>query len=247
MPFIRRHHGAGASARRMAAAIRTTERRAKRRRALRAAPAVTLLGSGTGYAATSAGLGPAGITATAALCAAVLYSVGRIPSTASRNWAKGAAGERRTARILAPLTRFGRYAVLHDRAIPRSRANLDHIVLGPFGILYVDTKTWTSTRSALSVRHGELYYGRYSQTRALSTVQWESDQVARALGHPARTVVAVHGAAVPGGCLTIGAVTVIPASRLRSYIRSLPAHPAWDRAAVARLRRDAERQLPPAT
>ena len=47
-------------------------------------------------------------------------------------WRRGAAGERRTARLLDPLERQG-WAVLHDLAVPGSRANLDHLVIGPGG------------------------------------------------------------------------------------------------------------------
>ena len=39
-------------------------------------------------------------------------------------WRRGAAGERRTARLLAPLERRG-WAVLHDLAIPGTQANVD--------------------------------------------------------------------------------------------------------------------------
>src|SRR5215213_8051328 len=39
-------------------------------------------------------------------------------------WRHGAAGERRTARLLGPLERHG-WVILHDLAVPRSRANLD--------------------------------------------------------------------------------------------------------------------------
>jgi hypothetical protein len=42
-------------------------------------------------------------------------------------WRCGAAGERRTARLLAPLERRD-WAVLHDLAIPGSAANIDHLV-----------------------------------------------------------------------------------------------------------------------
>jgi hypothetical protein len=45
-------------------------------------------------------------------------------------WRRGAAGERRTARLLDPLERHG-WAVLHDLAVPGSRANIDHLVIGP--------------------------------------------------------------------------------------------------------------------
>ena len=47
-------------------------------------------------------------------------------------WRCGAAGERRTARLLGPLERHG-WAILHDLALPGSRANLDHLVIGPGG------------------------------------------------------------------------------------------------------------------
>jgi hypothetical protein len=46
------------------------------------------------------------------------------PSADTRAWRRGAAGERRTARLLAPLQRHG-WAVLHDLAIPGTAANID--------------------------------------------------------------------------------------------------------------------------
>jgi hypothetical protein len=46
------------------------------------------------------------------------------PSPDASAWRRGAAGERRTARLLDPLERHG-WEVLHDLALPGSRANLD--------------------------------------------------------------------------------------------------------------------------
>jgi hypothetical protein len=46
------------------------------------------------------------------------------PSADALAWRRGAAGERRTARLLARLERHG-WAVLHDLAVPGSRANAD--------------------------------------------------------------------------------------------------------------------------
>ena len=54
------------------------------------------------------------------------------PSSDTVAWRRGAVGERRTARLLGPLERQG-WAVLHDLAVPQSRANLDHLVIGPGG------------------------------------------------------------------------------------------------------------------
>jgi hypothetical protein len=46
------------------------------------------------------------------------------PSPEAVAWRRGAAGERRTARLLGPLERHG-WVVLHDLAVPGSRANID--------------------------------------------------------------------------------------------------------------------------
>ena len=62
------------------------------------------------------------------------------PSADTLVWRRGAAGERRTARLLAPLERHG-WAVLHDLAIPGTQANIDHVVIGPVGC-------WSSTASS---------------------------------------------------------------------------------------------------
>jgi Nuclease-related domain len=46
------------------------------------------------------------------------------PTRETRAWRRGAAGERRTARLLGRLERHG-WAVLHDLAVPGSQANID--------------------------------------------------------------------------------------------------------------------------
>lgn len=158
------------------------------------------------------------------------------------SWKAGATGERKTARLLAPLERQG-WRVLHDRAIPGSRANLDHLLVGAAGVVYVDSKHWASDKSRLQLRGGTLWYGRYPQTRALQTVAWEAGVAAVALGVSVRAVVAVHGAAVPGGLLQLGGVTVLPARMLRRYLRGLL--PVMDEDRVRQLAERAATVLPP--
>src|SRR5512132_4412226 len=46
------------------------------------------------------------------------------PTADTLAWRRGANGEQRTARLLAPLERHG-WVVLHDLAVPGSRANVD--------------------------------------------------------------------------------------------------------------------------
>jgi hypothetical protein len=80
------------------------------------------------------------------------------PSPDARVWRRGAAGERRTARLLGPLERQG-WVVLHDLAVPGSRANLDHLVIGPGGVFVIDSKQY---RGRLQLDpSGRLWHGRY--------------------------------------------------------------------------------------
>ncbi len=60
-------------------------------------------------------------------------------SQATKAWATGAAGEERVAEVLAGVPGID---VLHDRRVPGSRANIDHIVIGPSGVFVVDAKKY---------------------------------------------------------------------------------------------------------
>lgn len=55
------------------------------------------------------------------------------------SWASGAKGERAVAARLARVTTKG-VVSLHDRRIPGSKANIDHIAVGPSGIFVIDSK-----------------------------------------------------------------------------------------------------------
>jgi hypothetical protein len=56
-------------------------------------------------------------------------------------WAVGARGEETVGRNLEALRTEG-IAVLHDRRIPGSKANIDHIVISPAGVFIVDPKNY---------------------------------------------------------------------------------------------------------
>jgi len=56
-------------------------------------------------------------------------------------WAVGARGEETVGRNLEALRAEG-IAVLHDRRIPGSKANIDHIVISPAGVFVVDPKSY---------------------------------------------------------------------------------------------------------
>src|ERR671911_1457260 len=83
------------------------------------------------------------------------------PSPEAVAWRRGAAGERRTALLLGPLARQG-WVVLHDLAVPGSRANLDHLVIGLGGVFVIDSKQY---RGRLQLDpSGQLWHGRYPLT-----------------------------------------------------------------------------------
>jgi hypothetical protein len=145
------------------------------------------------------------------------------PSPDAVAWRRGAAGERRTARLLDPLERRG-WAVLHDLAVPGSRANIDHLVIGPGGVFVIDSKHYRGR--LLLDPTGRLWHGRYPLAPILRAVDFEADQAARVLTDPdvvVVPVVAVHGAQVPWGKVVMSGVPVVAARRLPSMLRQLPA------------------------
>jgi hypothetical protein len=138
-------------------------------------------------------------------------------------WRCGAAGERRTARLLAQLERHG-WVVLHDLAVPGSRANIDHLAIGPGGVFVIDSKQYRGRLQLDS--SGRLWHGRHPLAPALRVVSFEADQAAQILADQGVTVVpivAVHGAQVPWGKVVIDGVPVVPARRLLSMLGALPA------------------------
>jgi hypothetical protein len=144
------------------------------------------------------------------------------PSAATRAWRRGAAGERRTARLVAPLERRG-WAVLHDLAIPGTQANIDHLVIGPGGVVVVDSKRY---RGRLRLDgYGMVWHGRHLLVSALRKVLWAADQADDVLGVAdvqVAAVVAVHGASVPWGLLRADGVTIVPARRVPDLLQALP-------------------------
>jgi hypothetical protein len=184
---------------------------------------------------------PAAVTVAAGLGWLLRFRVS--PDTVA--WRRGAAGERRTARLLAPLERRG-WAVLHDLAIPNSPANIDHLVIGPGGVVVIDSKHF---RGQLRLdRDGMVWHGRHLLVSALRTTLWEADQADEVLGIADITVaaiVAVHGASVPWGVLHADGVTVVPARRLPDLLGALP--PALGPERIAWLADRARRRFHAAT
>lgn len=102
--------------------------------------------------------------------------------TTTRNWATGAVGEERLAARLdaasSPVL-----ALLHDRRIPSSRANIDHIAITPSGVWVIDAKRYKG-RPRLEIEGGilrprveKLMVGRRDCTKIVDGVLKQMDVV----------------------------------------------------------------------
>jgi nuclease-like protein len=101
-------------------------------------------------------------------------------------WRHGAEGEQRVGAQLDAL-RSGGAAVLHDRRVPGSRANVDHVVIATSGVWVVDTKHYTGEVRRRDVggwlRQDErLYVGRRDCTRLVTGMTKQVAAVTQALG-----------------------------------------------------------------
>jgi hypothetical protein len=110
-------------------------------------------------------------------------------------WRSGAVGEERVAATLHE--RIGDRAVLlHDRKVPKSRANIDHLAIAKSGIWIIDTKKFTGKIERRDV--GGLFRtdvrlcvnGR-DRTKLVSSLTWQLDAVRNAI---AGTSLPVHQA-----------------------------------------------------
>lgn len=163
-------------------------------------------------------------------------------------WAKGAEGERRTARDLEPLASEG-FRILHDRRIPGARsANIDHVVIGPPGVYVVETK---SAGGRLRVRDGVInVQGRRKPDwvdevrREAIAVQSVLETELAAIGVYVTPIICVHRAELP---LLSASVDGIPIVSGRDLVRRLRKQKkVLDAETVSRLAQLADERLKPA-
>jgi hypothetical protein len=105
-------------------------------------------------------------------------------SQATKAWKTGAEGERRVAEVLAEAVDV---EVLHDRRVPGSKANIDHIAVGPAGVFVIDAKKYTGQVEVRDVgglfRTDErLYVNNRDRTKLVDGVLGQIEVVRTALG-----------------------------------------------------------------
>jgi hypothetical protein len=103
----------------------------------------------------------------------------------TRAWATGSAGERLLAEQLE--RRIGNRAILlHDRRVPGTRGNIDHLAVAPSGVWIIDAKRYTG-----KVEHRDvggwfrtdlrLFVGGRDRTKLVEGLGWQTAAVRRAL------------------------------------------------------------------
>jgi len=101
----------------------------------------------------------------------------------TRAWQRGSIGEQKLAEALAGIERL---AVLHDRRVPNTRGNIDHIVIAPAGVFVVDAKRYEGLirirdRGGLFRRDDRLYVGSRDCSHLASNMAWQIVAVRQAL------------------------------------------------------------------
>lgn len=173
-------------------------------------------------------------------------------SRSTKAWAIGAAGEERVAQVLEAATAI----VLHDRRIPGTKANIDHIAVGPAGVYVIDAKKYTGRIEKRDVggwwkADERLYVRGRDRTKLLDGMRHQLDVVTGALGAkfesiPVHGVLCFIGAEWPGFVpmpIRFGTVTCIWPKALTALVDTSGTMGRADmEAAAARL----ARALPPA-
>lgn len=113
----------------------------------------------------------------------LILRLGREPSRA-HEWEKGASGERIVG---ARLDRINGIEVLHDRGIPRTRATIDHIAVGPGGVYVIDAKLYSGRVEHRDVdglprRDVRPFVGSRNRTKLVSALRAQVNAIIRALG-----------------------------------------------------------------
>ena len=139
-------------------------------------------------------------------------------------WGRGQAGEQAVGAQLEALRPCG-FDVLHVVRWPgRRRANIDHVAIGPPGILVVDAKNWSGT---VTVHHGTLRQNGYKRDREVAAVIKAGQDVGALLQLPWALhiipVIALADSGI-GDVRPCRGVTVLDHSDLVRWAIGLPAH-----------------------
>lgn len=134
-------------------------------------------------------------------------------------WRRGADGEVMTGRILDRLPNG--YVVAHDLPMPRSRANIDHVVIGPTGAFTIETKRYAN---GVTINRGRVRASGRGADRIVDQAKGQAKAMSGRLGLPVAAIVVVHGGVTLGwfSSPTVDGVRFCSPGRLRRVIAKRP-------------------------
>ncbi|WP_131773819.1 nuclease-related domain-containing protein [Candidatus Protofrankia datiscae] len=161
---------------------------------------------------------------------------------------EGAESERKTARIVNRLRRYG-YVVMHDRRVAHSEASIGHLLVGPGGVMVM--KSDASPGTVRYSKDGAKVDGQ-SLKKPLDLTKWLGEEVRNQtrdalpmLKVPVRPILIMVEAGVLWSDGAIDGVTLISLKDLVSYVRGRPDR--LNPAEVTKVVAVAQRLFPPAT
>ena len=106
-------------------------------------------------------------------------------SHATTAWKTGAEGEQGVARTLAACPNV---IALHDRRVPRTKGNIDHLAVGPAGVFVIDAKRYTGRierrdRGSVFRPDVRLYVDRRDRTKLVQAMDWQTTTIRNVLNH----------------------------------------------------------------
>jgi hypothetical protein len=111
------------------------------------------------------------------------------PPATTRAWASGAEGEQKVAAFLGEIPGV---RALHDRRVPRTKGNIDHLVIAPSGLFVIDAK---NHRGVVRIRDRgrffrtdeRLYVGSRDCSELADGLAWQVEAVKVAVEHVGST------------------------------------------------------------
>ena len=82
------------------------------------------------------------------------------PAQSTKAWDQGAVGEEYIGGLLEKYCEEHGFDVLHDLAVPKSKANIDHILITSFGVFVVDSKNY---RGLVELRDNGKFFSAYKE------------------------------------------------------------------------------------
>lgn len=150
----------------------------------------------------------------------------------AKAWEAGSVGEARAQRKLDLLGKYG-FTTLHDVLLePGKNWNLDHLVIGPAGIFFIDAKNW---RGTITVRNGQVWRRWYAgpsqgvrnecMEREVNKVRGMASHASARLGSKVVPVICLAGAKSRHfeGVEKAGGVLIVSVDQVMPWLREAPA------------------------